>query len=90
MKRTIDEQFKQLAEWLRISEEAAKEAEALKKEIQDYMAENNITELQGNEHKAQTLTINGTRLDTKRLKAEAPSVYALYTVETVTNRFLFK
>ena len=81
--------MKQLAEYKRIQEETNGIIEGLQDELKQYMRENNLDVLNGNEHKAIFKSITSIRLDTTALKNELPEIAARYSKETTTHRFTF-
>lgn len=63
------------------------EVEAIKDALKAQMVEQGEETLAGNGWKASWKIIEGTRLDTKALKAALPEIVAKYTVTTRTSRF---
>lgn len=85
----INETMRNLAEYIRIQEQAAEQAEALKDLIKEHMKINGLETLQGNEHKAVYKAVSSNRLDASALKKELPEVAKRYTVTTESMRFTF-
>ena len=63
------------------------EADAIKDELKAEMIEQGRDTLTGNGWKASWKVIEGTRLDSKALKTQAPDVFARFTIATRTSRF---
>lgn len=82
--------MKELAEYVRIQEEAKAKAEELKSLLKDYMETQHTDTLAGTEHKATYKPVQSTRIDGKRLQAEKPETYREYVIQGVTMRFTFK
>lgn len=85
----INEIMSELAQYTRIAEEAAATAEALKDQLKQYMLENQLDTLSGDEHKATYKTVTSSRIDTTALKKALPDVATAYTKTTETRRFTF-
>ena len=85
----IDNLFSELAQYIRIMEEATATADALKDEIKQYMREHNTDILTGTEHKAMYKAVTSSRIDTTALKHDLPDIAAQYTKTTETRRFYF-
>ena len=85
----INETMRELAQYTRLQEEAAAMVEALKDELKQYMNENQLETLTGNEHKATYKTVTSSRIDTTALKRNAPDIAEKYTKTTETKRFTF-
>ena len=63
------------------------EAEAIKDALKAQMVEQGEETLTGNGWKASWKIVEGTRLDTKALKAAMPEIVSRFTVTTRTSRF---
>lgn len=87
--REINEIMAQLAQYQRIAEETADIIDGLKDQIKNYMTDNNLETLTGDEHKAIYKTVESTRIDTTALKKELPDIATRYSKTTSTMRFTF-
>ena len=85
----INETMRELAQYTRLQEEAAAMVEALKDQLKQYMRENHLETLAGDEHKATYKTVTSSRIDTAALKKGHPDIAAQYTKTTETKRFTF-
>lgn len=85
----INEIMKELAEYKRLQEETAAMIEGLTDTIKNYMVENQLEILNGNEHKAIYKSVTSSRIDTTALKKALPDIAAQYTKTSVTQRFTF-
>lgn len=85
----IDSIMRELAEYIRMQEEAAAMVESLKDQLKERMATAGVESLAGSEHKATYKTVTSSRVDTTALKKELPEVAARYTKTTTTRRFTF-
>ncbi len=85
----INEIMRELAQYIRLQEEAAATVEALKDQIKQYMTENQLDTLAGDEHKATYKAISSSRVDTAALKRDHPDIATAYTKKTETKRFTF-
>lgn len=85
----INETMRELAQYTRLQEEAAAMVEALKDQLKQYMNENQLETLVGDEHKVTYKAVTSSRIDTTALKRELPEVAAQYTKATKTRRFTF-
>ena len=79
----INETMKDLAQWQRMQEEAAKD------QLKQYMNENQLETLAGDEHKATYKTVTSSRIDTAALKKGHPDIATQYTKTIETKRFTF-
>lgn len=79
----------ELAQYTRIQEETAVIIESLRDALKQYMTENQIDILTGDEHKATYKAVRSSRIDTTALKKERPEIAAAYTKTTETKRFTF-
>ena len=79
----------ELAQYKRLQEDAAAMVESLTDTLKQYMTENQLETLTGNEHKATYKTITSSRIDTTALKTALPDIAAQYTKMTATKRFTF-
>lgn len=85
----IDSIMKELAEYIRMQEEAAAMVESLKDQLKERMAAAGVDSLAGSEHKATYKAVTSSRVDTTRLKKDLPEIAARYTKTTTTRRFTF-
>lgn len=85
----IDSIMKELAEYIRMQEEAAAMVESLKDQIKERMTAAGVESLAGAEHKATYKAVTSSRVDTTALKKELPEVAARYTKTTTARRFTF-
>lgn len=85
----IDSIMKELAEYIRMQEEAAAMVESLKDQLKERMTAAGVESLAGSEHKATYKAVTSSRVDTAALKNELPEVAARYTKTTTTRRFTF-
>ena len=88
--QTINSKLSAYAETVNFIDELKKEAETLKAEILAFMESQNLTELNGTEHKATYKTIISKRFDSKALEKVNPALYNEFVKETETKRFNFK
>ena len=79
----------ELAQYIRMQEEAAAMVEALKDQLKAYMQAAGVDTLAGAEHKAAYKAVTSNRLDTTALKRDLPEVAQQYTRATETLRFTF-
>lgn len=79
----------ELAQYIRIQEEAAATVEALKDQLKAQMQATGVDTLAGAEHKATYKAVTSSRVDTTALKKELPEIAARYTKTTETRRFTF-
>lgn len=85
----IDSIMKELAEYIRMQEEAAAMVESLKDQLKERMAASGVESLAGSEHKATYKAVTSSRVDTAAIKRDMPEVAARYTKTTTTRRFTF-
>lgn len=85
----IDAIMAELAQYIRMQEEAAAMAESLKDQLKERMTAAGVESLAGSEHKATYKEVTSSRVDTAALKNELPEVAARYTKTTTTRRFTF-
>lgn len=85
----IDSIMKELAEYIRMQEEAAAMVESLKDQLKERMAAAGVESLAGAEHKATYKAVTSSRVDTTALKKELPEIAARYTKTTTARRFTF-
>lgn len=85
----IDSIMKELAEYIRMQEEAAAMVESLKDQLKERMSAAGVDSLAGSEHKAAYKAVTSSRVDTAAIKRDMPEVAARYTKTTTTRRFTF-
>lgn len=85
----INATMAELAQYIRMQEEAAAMVEALKDQLKTYMQAAVVDTLAGAEHKAAYKAVTSSRLDTTALKRDLPDVARQYTRATETRRFTF-
>lgn len=85
----IDSIMKELAEYIRMQEEAAAMVESLKDQLKERMTAAGVESLAGAEHKATYKAVTSSRVDTTRLKKDLPEIAARYTKTTTARRFTF-
>lgn len=79
----------ELAQYKRLQEDATAMIESLTDILKQYMNENQLETLTGNEHKVTYKTVTSSRIDTAALKMALPDIAAQYTKTTETKRFTF-
>ena len=85
----INEVMRELAEYTRIQEETTAIIDGLKDTIKNYVQENGLDTLSGNEHKATYKPVTTTRIDTTAFKKAFPSLAEQFTKTTTSTRFTF-
>ena len=85
----IDTIMAELAQYIRMQEEAAAMVESLKDKLKEHMAAAGVESLAGSEHKATYKAVTSSRVDTTALKKELPEIAARYTKTTTARRFTF-
>lgn len=85
----INEIMAELAQYTRLQEEAAAMVESLKDTVKQYMIDNQLETLTGDEHKASYKTVVSSRIDTTALKKALPEIATEYTKTTESKRFTF-
>ena len=85
----IDSIMAELAQYIRMQEEAAAMVESLKDQLKERMTAAGVESLAGSEHKATYKAVTSSRVDTTALKKELPEIAARYTKTTTTRRFTF-
>ena len=84
----MDTRVSTLRELQSTIERLTAEADAIKDELKAEMIDRGEETLSGNGWKASWKVIEGTRLDSKALKAQAPDIFARFTIATRTSRFV--
>lgn len=85
----LDTIMAELAQYIRMQEEAAAMVESLKDQIKERMAAAGVESLAGSEHKATYKAVASSRVDATALKKELPEIAAKYTKTTTARRFTF-
>lgn len=85
----LDTIMAELAQYIRMQEEAAAMVESLKDQLKERMTAAGVESLAGSEHKATYKTVTSSRVDTTAIKRDMPEVAARYTKTTTTRRFTF-
>lgn len=85
----INATMAELAQYIRMQEEAAAMVEALKDQIKAQMTAAGVDTLVGAEHKATYKAVTSNRIDTAALKRDLPDVAQQYTRAMETRRFTF-
>lgn len=79
----------ELAQYIRMQEEAAAMVENLKDQLKNQMTAAGVDTLAGAEHKATYKAVTSCRVDTTALKKDLPEIAARYTKTTEARRFTF-
>ena len=85
----LDTIMAELAQYIRMQEEAVAMVESLKDQLKERMTAAGVESLAGSEHKATYKTVTSSRVDTTALKKELPEIAARYTKTTTARRFTF-
>ena len=85
----INKIMSELAQYIRMQEEAAAIADGLREQLKKYMEAQGVETLSVDEHRAIYKAIEAARIDTTALKREHPELAAEYTRKTTTMRFIF-
>lgn len=85
----LDNIMAELAQYIRMQEEAAAMVESLKDQLKERMTAAGVESLAGSEHKATYKAVTSSRVDTTRLKKDLPEIAARYTKTTTARRFTF-
>lgn len=85
----LDTIMAELAQYIRMQEEAAAMVESLKDQLKERMTAAGVESLAGSEHKATYKAVTSSRVDTTALKKELPELAARYTKTTTSRRFTF-
>ena len=85
----LDNIMAELAQYIRMQEEAAAMVESLKDQLKERMTAAGVESLAGSEHKATYKAVTSSRVDTAAIKRDMPEVAARYTKTTTTRRFTF-
>lgn len=79
----------ELAQYIRMQEDAAAMVESLKDQLKAQMQAAGVDTLAGDEHKATYKAVTSSRVDTTALKRDLPEIAAQYTKTTTARRFTF-
>lgn len=79
----------ELAQYIRMQEEAAAMVESLKDQLKAQMQAAGVDTLAGDEHKATYKAVTSCRVDTTAPKKDLPEIAARYTKTAETRRFTF-
>lgn len=85
----INQIMSELAQYIRMQEEAAAMVESLKDQLKAQMQAVGVDTLAGDEHKATYKAVTSSRVDTTALKRDLPEIAAQYTKTTTARRFTF-
>lgn len=85
--KELDSKVSTLRELQAEADRIAAEIEAIKDQLKAQMIEQGTETLAGTDWKASWKIIEGTRVDTKAMKAALPEIVAKYTIQTRTSRF---
>ena len=85
----INATMAELAQYIRMQEEAAAMVESLKDQLKAQMQAAGVDTLAGDEHKATYKAVTSSRVDTSALKQDLPEIAAQYTRTTTARRFTF-
>ena len=85
----INRIMSELAQYIRMQEEAAAMVEHLKDQLKAQMQAAGVDTLAGDEHKATYKAVTSSRVDTTALKRDLPEIAAQYTKTTTARRFTF-
>ena len=84
----LESKVAELRELRRMQEELAAEIAATEDTLKAYMAENDTDTLHGPSFKITYKEVTSSRLDSKALKAAAPSIWEQFAKQTTTRRFI--
>jgi len=85
----INQIMAELAQYIRMQDEAAAMVESLKDQLKAQMQAAGVDTLAGDEHKATYKAVTSSRVDTTALKRDLPEIAAQYTKTTTARRFTF-
>lgn len=85
----INQLMAELAQYIRMQEEASAMVESLKDQLKAQMQAAGVDTLAGDEHKATYKAVTSSRVDTTALKRDLPEIAAQYTKTTTARRFTF-
>lgn len=86
--KELESKVSQLRELRRMQDELAAEIAAAEDELKAYMTANDADTLHGPSFKITWKEVTSIRLDSKALKAAAPTIWEQFTRQTTTRRFI--
>ena len=86
--KDLEQKVAQLRELRRMQDELAAAIAATEDELKAYMTANNTDTLHGPSFKITWKEVTSSRLDSKALKAAAPTIWEQFTRQTTTRRFV--
>ena len=84
----MEAKVSELRELRRLADDLAAEIGALEDDLKAYMAANNADELHGPSFKITWKPVTSSRLDSKALKAAAPTIWEQFSRQTTSRRFV--
>ena len=84
----LEAKVNELRELRRMADELAAEIAATEDELKAYMTANNADTLHGPSFKITWKEVTSSRLDSKALKAAAPTIWEQFSKQTTTRRFI--
>ena len=84
----LETKVAELRELRRMQDELAAEIAATEDSLKAYMTANNVDTLHGPSFKITWKEVTSSRLDSKALKAAAPTIWEQFTKQTTTRRFV--
>lgn len=84
----LEQKVTELRELRRMQDDLAAEIAAAEDDLKAYMAANNADTLHGPSFKITWKEVTSSRLDSKALKAAAPTIWEQFTRITTTRRFI--
>lgn len=84
----LENKVAELRELKRMQEELAAEIAATEDDLKAYMTASGTDELHGPSFKITWKEVTSSRLDSKALKAAAPTIWEQFTKQTTTRRFV--
>lgn len=85
----INAKMKQIAEYRMMKKQAEAELAILEAELKQYMLDEGVRELIGNEHTATYKPVTSNRFDSAWFKSENPDAYEAYKRLDTSMRFTF-
>ena len=85
----INVKMKQIAEYRMIKKQAEAALAELEKELKDYMLDEGLNVLIGDEHTATYKSVTSNRFDSAWFKADNPQMYEAYKRADTAMRFTF-
>lgn len=84
----MEAKVSELRELRRLADDLAAEIGALEDDLKAYMSANNADELHGPSFKITWKPVTSSRLDSKALKAAAPTIWEQFSRQTTSRRFV--